>query len=191
MLNKDYQIVQSLGEVCKDLNSLAYTLLRIFRQDNNELNLIQTIAIKEMNQLGIESFFFLPKICIFYYLSFLNINAEMLKLCKVVNLSNDDNEPNFSLEKKETLFRGNTLTTKLMDQYMKMIAIPYLQQTIKSVILKIMESKQCCEVKKNLLLYMQNRIKFSDFMLSFPCVSVKSFASGERFKRCRESSTTY
>lgn len=50
------------------------------------------------------------------------------------------------LEKKETLFRGNSLATKLMDQYMKMTAIPYLQKTIKSVIMKIVESKQCCEV---------------------------------------------
>lgn len=49
-------------------------------------------------------------------------------------------------EKKETLFRGNTLATKLMDQYMKMVAIPYLQNTIKGVILKIMESRQNCEV---------------------------------------------
>ena len=52
----------------------------------------------------------------------------------------------FFVEKKETLFRGNTLTTKLIDQYMKMVAIPYLQQTINDVIMKIMECKQSCEV---------------------------------------------
>ncbi|XP_065672568.1 ras GTPase-activating protein 1 isoform X3 [Hydra vulgaris] len=127
LLNKDYQIIQSLGEVCKDLNSLAYTLLRIFRQDNSEINLIQTIATKEMNQL----------------------------------------------EKKETLFRGNTLTTKLMDQYMKMIATPYLQQTIKSVILKIMESKQCCELNpsqvekgSNVAENLQQLIKFLEEITS-------------------------
>ena len=50
------------------------------------------------------------------------------------------------VEKKETLFRGNTLTTKLIDQYMKMVAIPYLQRTIKDVVMKIMECKQSCEV---------------------------------------------
>eukprot|EP00794_Sanderia_malayensis_P009862 gene9861-10872_t len=49
-------------------------------------------------------------------------------------------------EKKETLFRGNTLTTKLIDQYMKMVAIPYLQHTIKDVIVKIMDCKQPCEL---------------------------------------------
>ena len=50
------------------------------------------------------------------------------------------------IEKKETLFRGNTLTTKLIDQYMKMVAIPYLQRTIRDVVMKIMECKQSCEV---------------------------------------------
>ena len=50
------------------------------------------------------------------------------------------------IEKKETLFRGNTLTTKLIDQYMKMVAIPYLQGTIRDVVMKIMECKQSCEV---------------------------------------------
>lgn len=49
-------------------------------------------------------------------------------------------------EKKETLFRGNTLTTKLIDQYMKMVAIPYLQGTIRDVVMKIMECKQSCEL---------------------------------------------
>jgi len=84
----------------KDLNPLAYTILRIFRQHGNEINLIMAIARKELNHK----------------------------------------------EKKETLFRGNTLATKLMDQYMKMTAIPYLQKTIKEVILKIMECRQCCEL---------------------------------------------
>ena len=57
-------------------------------------------------------------------------------------------------EKKETLFRGNTLATKLMDQYMKMVAIPYLQNSIKSVILKIMESRQNCEVSVTGVLFL-------------------------------------
>ena len=33
-----------------------------------------------------------------------------------------------------------------MDQYVKMNAIPYLQKTIKDVILKVMDCKQCCEL---------------------------------------------
>lgn len=100
ILDKGYQMVLALGEVSKDLTSLAYTLLRIFRQHGNEVSLIVSIANRELN----------------------------IK------------------EKKETLFRSNTLATKLMDQYMKMNAIPYLQKTIKDVILKVMDCKQCCEL---------------------------------------------
>ncbi|XP_057308310.1 ras GTPase-activating protein 1-like [Hydractinia symbiolongicarpus] len=127
LLSRDYHMVQYLGEVSKDLNSLAYTLLRIFRKDNNELNLIKTITTRELH----------------------------------------------TKEKKETLFRGNTLSTKLLDQYMKMIAIPYLQDTIGSVILKIMESKQCCELNpskvekgSNVAENLQQLIKFLEEITS-------------------------
>ena len=46
-------MVQSLGEVSKDLNILAYTLLRIFRHSNSELQLIKTIIIRELKDKGI------------------------------------------------------------------------------------------------------------------------------------------
>lgn len=49
-------------------------------------------------------------------------------------------------EEVSTLFRGTSLTTTLMDQYMKMVAIPYLQKTIGDVVAKILECKQSCEV---------------------------------------------
>ncbi|EDO36190.1 predicted protein [Nematostella vectensis] len=49
-------------------------------------------------------------------------------------------------DEQATLFRGASLATSLMDQYMKMVAIPYLQHTIKDVILKILECKQSCEL---------------------------------------------
>ena len=49
-------------------------------------------------------------------------------------------------EEVSTLFRGTSLTTTLMDQYMKMVAIPYLQKSIGDVVAKILECKQSCEV---------------------------------------------
>eukprot|EP00111_Clytia_hemisphaerica_P003207 TCONS_00009136-protein len=131
LLSRDYAFVQSLGEVSKDLNSLAFTLLKIFRQssqdEHEEIQLIKTITSRELN----------------------------------------------NREKKETLFRGNTLATKLMDQYMKMVAIPYLQKTIKSVILKIMESRQNCELNpsriekgSNVAENLQQLIKFLEEITS-------------------------
>ncbi|KAL9987198.1 hypothetical protein ACROYT_G001462 [Oculina patagonica] len=53
------------------------------------------------------------------------------------------------IEKQEevsTLFRGTSLTTTLMDQYMKMVAIPYLQKSIGDVVAKILDCKQSCEL---------------------------------------------
>ena len=50
------------------------------------------------------------------------------------------------VEEVSTLFRGTSLTTTLMDQYMKMVAIPYLQKTIGDVVAKILDCKQSCEV---------------------------------------------
>jgi Ras GTPase-activating protein 1 len=50
-----------------------------------------------------------------------------------------------------TLFRANTLATTLMDQYMKMTSTLFVHTAVQSVINKIMESKQSCEINPNLL----------------------------------------
>ena len=56
------------------------------------------------------------------------------------------------------MFRGTSLTTTLMDQYMKMVAIPYVQQTIGDVVVKILDCKQSCEVRSsNFMLKKMNR----------------------------------
>lgn len=49
-------------------------------------------------------------------------------------------------EEVSTLFRGTSLTTTLMDQYMKMVAIPFVQRTIGDVVAKILDCRQSCEV---------------------------------------------
>lgn len=46
-----------------------------------------------------------------------------------------------------TLFRATTLASTLMEQYMKATATPFVHHALKDTILKIMESKQSCEVK--------------------------------------------
>ncbi|XP_070541978.1 ras GTPase-activating protein 1-like isoform X2 [Ptychodera flava] len=49
-------------------------------------------------------------------------------------------------EERSTLFRANTIATTLMDKYMKLTAIPFVHCAVKEVILKILESKQSCEL---------------------------------------------
>ena len=52
----------------------------------------------------------------------------------------------FYLDEATTLFRATTLASTLMEQYMKATATPFVHHALKDTILKIMESKQSCEV---------------------------------------------
>ena len=45
-----------------------------------------------------------------------------------------------------TLFRGNTLVTKLIDDLMKLVGLPYLQETIKPIIDQICAEQLSCEI---------------------------------------------
>nr|DBA23418.1 TPA: hypothetical protein GDO54_014332 [Pyxicephalus adspersus] len=50
-----------------------------------------------------------------------------------------------------TLFRATTLASTLMEQYMKATATPFVHHALKDTILKIMESKQSCELNPSKL----------------------------------------
>ncbi|KAJ7387166.1 RasGAP-activating-like protein 1 [Desmophyllum pertusum] len=45
-----------------------------------------------------------------------------------------------------TLFRGNSLAAKCMEQFMKIVGMPYLSDTLKPVIDKIFEERKYCEL---------------------------------------------
>lgn len=49
-------------------------------------------------------------------------------------------------EETSTLFRAASLTTTLMDLYMKSVCTGFLHSAIQDTILKLLESKQSCEV---------------------------------------------
>ncbi|KAI8822018.1 uncharacterized protein EV422DRAFT_566445 [Fimicolochytrium jonesii] len=44
------------------------------------------------------------------------------------------------------MFRGNSITTKILDQYMKMVGQPYLRGTLQSLIKGVYAAKESCEV---------------------------------------------
>jgi hypothetical protein len=52
-------------------------------------------------------------------------------------------------EETSTLFRAASLTTTLMDHYMKSICTPFLIAAVSETIHKLMEAKQSCEVIRN------------------------------------------
>uniref|UniRef100_A0A673FZF5 Ras GTPase-activating protein 1-like n=1 Tax=Sinocyclocheilus rhinocerous TaxID=307959 RepID=A0A673FZF5_9TELE len=57
----------------------------------------------------------------------------------------NDREINME-DEATTLFRATTLASTLMEQYMKATATPFVHHALKDTILKVMESKQSCEV---------------------------------------------
>ncbi|XP_030049223.1 ras GTPase-activating protein 1 isoform X3 [Microcaecilia unicolor] len=62
------------------------------------------------------------------------------------------NDKEISMEDEATtLFRATTLATTLMEQYMKATATPFVHHALKETILKIMESKQSCELNPSKL----------------------------------------
>uniref|UniRef100_A0AAX7UWE1 Ras GTPase-activating protein 1 n=1 Tax=Astatotilapia calliptera TaxID=8154 RepID=A0AAX7UWE1_ASTCA len=56
-----------------------------------------------------------------------------------------------SSDEATTLFRATTLASTLMEQYMKATATPFVHHALKDTILKIMESKQSCELNPSKL----------------------------------------
>ncbi|MEE6458735.1 hypothetical protein FKM82_000408 [Ascaphus truei] len=57
------------------------------------------------------------------------------------------NDREISMEDEATtLFRATTLASTLMEQYMKATATPFVHHALKDTILKIMDSKQSCEL---------------------------------------------
>ncbi|XP_061584998.1 ras GTPase-activating protein 1-like isoform X2 [Cololabis saira] len=62
------------------------------------------------------------------------------------------NDREISVEDEATtLFRATTLASTLMEQYMKATATPFVLHALKDTILKIMESKQSCELNPSKL----------------------------------------
>lgn len=62
----------------------------------------------------------------------------------------NDREINME-DEATTLFRATTLASTLMEQYMKATATPFVHHALKESILKIMESKQSCELNPSKL----------------------------------------
>ncbi|XP_052463346.1 ras GTPase-activating protein 1 [Carassius gibelio] len=101
VLLKELHVISALAHVCgQDRTLLASVLLRIFRHENLEAQLLRELNDRE-------------------------ISAE---------------------DEATTLFRATTLASTLMEQYMKATATPFVHHALKDTILKIMESRQSCEL---------------------------------------------
>ena len=52
----------------------------------------------------------------------------------------------FHISDPNTLFRGNSLASKLIDESMKVVGQPYLQRTLQSCLDEIFEAQKPCEI---------------------------------------------
>ncbi|XP_033611154.1 ras GTPase-activating protein 1 isoform X2 [Cryptotermes secundus] len=101
VLDPSLEVVRALADICHlDRVPLANSLLRIFRYERKEADLL-----KSLNEAEIEK-----------------------------------------EEETSTLFRAASLTTTLMDLYMKSVCTGFLHSAIQDTILKLLESKQSCEL---------------------------------------------
>lgn len=64
--------------------------------------------------------------------------ADLLKSLNEAEIEKED--------ETSTLFRGASLTTTIMDLYMKSVCTNFLQTALKDTITKLLESKVSCEV---------------------------------------------
>ncbi|XP_014294601.1 ras GTPase-activating protein 1 [Halyomorpha halys] len=104
ILDPSLEVVRALADVCHlDRVPLANSLLRIFRHEKREADLL-----KSLNDAEIEK-----------------------------------------EEETSTLFRAASLTTTLMDLYMKSVCTGFLQSAVQDVIYKLLEAKQSCELNPN------------------------------------------
>lgn len=133
ILQKEFHVIYALAHVCgQDRTLLASLLLKIFRHEKAEAPLLRTLNDREINMEGNRRAHGAQHRC------FLR-----LRLCTDKPLFPWHIQP----DEATTLFRATTLASTLMEQYMKATATPFVHHALKDTILKIMESKQSCEVK--------------------------------------------
>ncbi|KAL1117878.1 hypothetical protein AAG570_004191 [Ranatra chinensis] len=101
ILDHSLEAVRALADICHlDRMPLANSLLRIFRHEKKE--------------------------------------ADLLKLLNEAEIEKE--------EETSTLFRAASLTTTLMDLYMKSICTGFLQSAVQDTIQKLLDAKQSCEL---------------------------------------------
>ncbi|CAB3388270.1 Hypothetical predicted protein [Cloeon dipterum] len=102
ILDPSLEVVRALADICHlDRIPLANSLLRIFRHERREAELLRSLNEAE-------------------------IERE---------------------QETSTLLRAASLTTTLMDLYMKSVCTGFLQAAIQDTILKLLETKQSCEAQ--------------------------------------------
>ncbi|XP_014295659.1 ras GTPase-activating protein 1 isoform X2 [Microplitis demolitor] len=83
--------------------------------------------------------------------------ADLLRSLNQAEVDKEDETP--------TLFRAASLTTTLMDLYMKSICTSFLKAALRDTIIKLIESKQSCELNPNKMDSPEDACSNAEFLL--------------------------
>lgn len=120
LLDPELHVVRALADVCHlDRVPLANSLLRIFRHERKEADLLRSLNQAEVDK--------------------------------------EDETP--------TLFRAASLTTTLMDLYMKSVCTSFLKAALRDTIVKLIESKQSCELNPTKMDSPEDACSNAEFLL--------------------------
>lgn len=135
ILDPSLEVVRALSDICHlDRMPLATSLLRIFRHEKKEADLL-----KSLNDAEIEK-----------------------------------------EEETSTLFRAASLTTTLMDLYMKSVCHGFLQSAVQDIVYKLIEAKQSCELNPNKMETPDDACANAEFLLQvLDEVTLSIFMSAE------------
>ncbi|KAK9506674.1 hypothetical protein O3M35_008566 [Rhynocoris fuscipes] len=135
ILDPSLEVVRALADICHlDRMPLATSLLRIFRHEKKEADLL-----KSLNDAEIEK-----------------------------------------EEETSTLFRAASLTTTLMDLYMKSVCHGFLQSAVQDIVYKLIEAKQSCELNPNKMETPDDACANAEFLLQvLDEVTLSIFMSAE------------
>ncbi|KAF7989817.1 hypothetical protein HCN44_008491 [Aphidius gifuensis] len=120
LLDPELHVVRALADVCHlDRVPLANSLLRIFKRERKEADLLRSLNQAEVDK--------------------------------------EDETP--------TLFRAASLTTTLMDLYMKSVCTSFLKVALRDTIVKLIDSKQSCELNPTKMDSPEDACSNAEFLL--------------------------
>lgn len=155
LLSDDLIVIEALAKVCKDHHAeLASTLIHIFCSYDRIMPLMNTCLAKSVDNEGTVS----------VWLCDCGVIISLLLSPSSLHLSVLSSPPSFPLpppsfplppslppyhspDNVSTLFRASTLSTMLMDQFMKLTALDYLRSILRIPVKQIIECPDSCEVQ--------------------------------------------
>lgn len=143
LMNEDLEVISVLEDFChRDRAPLAHALLRIFRYERKEGT--TRISPREIKQKFLAHSFAKNKLSTFLVIFLFYLSAATLLKAMIEREIRREYET-------ATLFRMNSLTTTVMDQYMRATCTQFLESALQESMRRVMDTRQSCELNPSKL----------------------------------------